>query len=275
MHLARTESAQCLAFSKKDHRRCRLAREPGDKVCKIHTPYFSNWFLEHPPWYKFAWLSQRQQKEYTFQLTGGHVQVPEDHVRFLGNHYFEYYEFLVRVAKIPVCWNLSLLKTCITTILEDILNGRPPSMSIEPFLNTPEDCKVTFRCLLEVWIWENVLVRIREGVPYPTESMLFLWTELTTTSSNWQQLLWSKVLRESIEEGITVCKNTVESNIYRTMGVQLLTLVQETWIPRFHKHFAGPLRERANLFKEELVAQAWHPRRVERWLEAGAELEDL
>ena len=33
--------------------------------------------------------------------------------------------------------------------------------------------------------------------------------------------------------------------------------------------------ERTALFKKELVAAAWHPRRVSAWLEAGAALEDL
>ena len=33
-------------------------------------------------------------------------------------------------------------------------------------------------------------------------------------------------------------------------------------------------RMRSNAFKEELVAKAWHPSRVEKWLEAGIDIED-
>jgi len=29
-----------------------------------------------------------------------------------------------------------------------------------------------------------------------------------------------------------------------------------------------------NLIKEELVAKAWHPSRVEKWLEAGMDIDD-
>jgi hypothetical protein len=30
-----------------------------------------------------------------------------------------------------------------------------------------------------------------------------------------------------------------------------------------------------NRLKKDIIAAAWHPRRVERWLEAGVQLEDL
>lgn len=33
--------------------------------------------------------------------------------------------------------------------------------------------------------------------------------------------------------------------------------------------------ERCALLKEELMMAAWHPRRVERWLDAGIEVEDM
>jgi hypothetical protein len=35
------------------------------------------------------------------------------------------------------------------------------------------------------------------------------------------------------------------------------------------------MSKRMNRFKKDLIAAAWHPRRVERWLEAGVQLEDL
>ena len=33
-------------------------------------------------------------------------------------------------------------------------------------------------------------------------------------------------------------------------------------------------KERIEIIKEELIAKAWHPSRVERWLEAGMDIED-
>ena len=33
-------------------------------------------------------------------------------------------------------------------------------------------------------------------------------------------------------------------------------------------------KERSALIKEELVAKAWHPSRVEKWLEAGMDIDD-
>ena len=35
------------------------------------------------------------------------------------------------------------------------------------------------------------------------------------------------------------------------------------------------IQSKHRLLKEEIVMEAWHPRKVERWLELGAELEDM
>ena len=49
-----------------------------------------------------------------------------------------------------------------------------------------------------------------------------------------------------------------------------LTIEQIRW--RINARLA---KRRTQDFKEELIAAAWHPRRVEKWLRLGAEIEDL
>jgi hypothetical protein len=34
-------------------------------------------------------------------------------------------------------------------------------------------------------------------------------------------------------------------------------------------------KERTQKFKEELVAKAWHPKRVQVWVDAGMDIDDM
>ncbi len=54
----------------------------------------------------------------------------------------------------------------------------------------------------------------------------------------------------------------------------------ERWLAHIEEWFGRPAAQarvvaRTALFKEELIAAAWAPIRVQRWLEAGLEVEDL
>ena len=46
-------------------------------------------------------------------------------------------------------------------------------------------------------------------------------------------------------------------------------------VRRRHAASYALVRARCESYKEELIAAAWHPTRVERWLQAGMELENL
>jgi len=37
----------------------------------------------------------------------------------------------------------------------------------------------------------------------------------------------------------------------------------------------GFLRKRMDIIREELMMKAWHPSRVNKWIEAGMDMEDL
>ncbi len=46
-------------------------------------------------------------------------------------------------------------------------------------------------------------------------------------------------------------------------------------VRRRHKNSYAAIQKRCAQYKEELIAAAWHPTRVSKWLEAGAELDTL
>jgi hypothetical protein len=65
-----------------------------------------------------------------------------------------------------------------------------------------------------------------------------------------------------IEEGFINSEETEEAQDEFLLNLEL------TMNRAYRLHWRS-IRERMNLVKEELMAAAWHPRRVERWLEEG------
>jgi hypothetical protein len=58
--------------------------------------------------------------------------------------------------------------------------------------------------------------------------------------------------------------------VYEDLADSLVATVKQQ-----HAAFLQSVKQRCNLYKEELIAAAWHPRRVESWLAAGVEIESL
>lgn len=61
-------------------------------------------------------------------------------------------------------------------------------------------------------------------------------------------------------------------------GYSRIGPIVRQWLDDIHSATVGnreQIQHRAALIKEDLVAAAWHPQRVERWLEQGVELESL
>ena len=45
------------------------------------------------------------------------------------------------------------------------------------------------------------------------------------------------------------------------------------FVLKFHKKTAGAIRKRCCMYKEELMMAAWAPRRIQRWLDMGYDLD--
>lgn len=58
--------------------------------------------------------------------------------------------------------------------------------------------------------------------------------------------------------------------VYEDLADSLVTTIKQQ-----QAAFFEAVKRRCGLYKEELIAAAWHPRRVEAWLAAGVEIESL
>lgn len=272
--LATNKAEQCLGFSK-DHRQCRLIRRSGERTCAIHKHYFSDWISNHCHFYKWEWLSKRQKAEFQFQLSNGYVQISQEHVCRLNHTHLDYYLKLVDYAKIPVEWNMVLLHTAVYRILDEVLKQTERTVNLSYFLQTPRNCILTLTALLRSLVSKTVLYRLAEGQWMPLTRLVSVWFECTIINAEWEQLLWSQELRTCFRDELEVCLQDPSNTLLVAVGRSIVKPLYDEWIPLFHSTFASRHKERMSLIKEELVAQAWHPRRVEKWVEAGCILEDL
>ncbi len=268
------EQEQCLAFSRRDHRRCRLKKMQGQRTCKTHKHYYDDWFLRHPAWYRRSWLSQRELYEYSFQLSKRHVLVPEVHVRGLQPNFEEYYRFLVQQAAVPVSWNTHCLSSCLKHILKRLSQGDAlAAHEVTVFLNGPEDCYMVLQCLLYSWV--RVLIEhYQEHGSWISYEAAFSYLFACMTCSNaWLMLFHSLAVDTLFLQRATNLH--VEGSLLHTVDVLYIQRLSKEYIPRFKHHCRQILKTRVNQFKEELMQVTWHPRRIEAYMNLGIDIWDM
>lgn len=268
--IALTDIDRCLAFSKADHRRCRLRRLYGEKTCNAHRNYYSNWFLFHQPWYRKAWLTERETKEYIFQLTNGYVRVPEVHVRGLQSSFTEYYEFLVRYAAVPVEWNTTCLHSCLALDLE---NPQETVSRLPTFLSTPGDCIVMFQNLLYLWIQQLVAYRQKTGSWLPYQTAFDYLRRCFTECGDWKKLLFTVDIEKVISKRARILH--VAGSILSEVDTLYVIPFQKDFLPMFKAHFKGIVRQQLAPYHEELMIVMWSTERVAALLDAGIEPWDM
>jgi hypothetical protein len=92
-----------------------------------------------------------------------------------------------------------------------------------------------------------------------------------TQSPRWRQVLYSSDLleqfylfEETIRWHLPHCPE-----LFLPGSMDLADNPIRMFIRSFNWRMGQHIRDRCAAFKEELMAAAWHPRRVERWVEAG------
>lgn len=260
---------QCLAFTSKGHKRCRLEKEPNQKTCRIHKHYYEDWLTKHPPFYHIDHISRRHLREYVFQLQNRYVQLSETFLTGLAAPYFQYYAFVMRFTDYPILLN----DRCFYTLMASI----PLSLCISANRNLPEQfmkhllelafflkdapsCIVVLRYVL----YECARYFHQTNLSFDTGT--FILTNLFELPG-WRYLLYWNGLDETLQR---IWANlTVPETTFWTMDVfrQHLQL--------FYVYHASTIRLTTRVFKQELMAKAFHPERIQRLLDAGYVLDDI
>jgi hypothetical protein len=94
--------------------------------------------------------------------------------------------------------------------------------------------------------------------------------------------LYLATSQEAAKELGACLKNSLHTYVSRLHDYELFHCAYEEFyraipkaILRRHAALRQRMERRCKIFKEELIAAAWHPARVSAWLDAGLELEDL
>lgn len=272
--VATDKKEQCLAFSQKDHRRCRLRRLYGEKTCYVHRKYYSDWFVNHQPWYRLAWLSEREKAEFTFQISQGHIYIPEHHVRQLQPNLEEYYRFLVKYAKIPVQWNMNCLTNSLLMTMKRMFQEvEGAENEITFYLNTANDCSLVLQELIDAWV--RILVQIRQDslawMSYPTAYRYL--SLLVQKNEQWRQIAFSGELEKWLVKKASIPH--VAGSFLAMVDALYLRPLQEDFPKMFKEWCKKGIRQQMNHFKEELMQVTWHPDKVSAMLEAGEEPWDI
>ena len=268
--MAQNTSEQCLAYSRNNHRRCRLRRLYGQKTCSTHKNYYRNWFINHKPWYRLTWLSERELAEWRFQLLQGHVEVPEVHVRGLQAPLVEYYRFLLTHARIPVEWNTVCLNTSLTDIMQRMFaNEEGAERGLQLFLNTPRDCVVVFQHLFYVWIQHLIEVRRDTGIWISYATAYGVLRTLLHGCEEWRQVFYSCDIEKIVMARATILH--VPGSILNTVDTLYIQPLQTDLLQNFKLYLRSVIRNRLAPYHEELMQVTWHPDRVAAMLEAGEE----
>ncbi len=265
-HVAETEETRCLAFTK-EHRRCRLEREEGSKTCPYHRTYFSRWLETHKGFHR-AYSSQREMAEYHFQIVNKHVHIPESYVAQLGRMYTGYYLFLIEQTGVSASVNLPLVRYVVKCDSWTIFVTEHHSIAnhyfkrLAPLFTDPTSILVCFRVL-----WQEMVETYRfykdEGNHFPTRFRHVFFSPV------WRPILFNKDLWYIIQ---TIWEDNVTREEHQAQHMHPDLRFKEEWSrERFQDmlyemtvHHQTKLKERIQPFKEELIATAMHPRRVER-----------
>lgn len=269
MRTAKNEPERCTAFGNRDRRRCRLKKRDGEKTCWIHRNYYADWISLHDPsmFYRESWgnLTDRCQEEFIFQINGGHVQVSASHIKDLHAIQVGFYEVYIRYTEHSPILN----KSCFVHALNRLLipfESVPPISELAVYMKDPACC-----LFLLSYLFQKL---IRKCPQRASSFFSHLWRYVGEDNPHWKQILFCEKIKD-------VVLNFAE-DIHAYYNIQLTgNFMQETentfrmFVHAFNRMHALTVKNRCEIYKEELIAAAWHPRRLERWLEMGASLDEI
>jgi hypothetical protein len=265
--VAKSEADQCCAFGSRDRRRCRLAKEDGKKACSIHRNYYPSWLKRHKVRPLVDVMNSRDKTEWIFQLSKGHVQLPEQYIKDLTSWQLEWYELFLKTTSHSallneVCFIEYFIYTLTFGLQTDLeFKGIRDTEKLYILLTDPESCLSLFR---------QYIAQFTFYCNGSTDLFIKRFVD-ATQSPRWRQVLYSSDLLEQFY----LFEDTIRWHLPHCPELFLPGSMDRDdnpirmFIRSFNWRMGQPIRDRCATYKEELMAAAWHPRRVERWVEAG------
>jgi hypothetical protein len=263
--IATTEKTQCTAFGKRDKRRCRLERRSGFLTCRVHANYYETWYQTH---YLFdrRQMGKREREEVEFQIQRGYVTIPTEWVqRFYTPGEKEWYPFLLEHTDISPLENIPCFEHLIyAKFLHRYIGNWIHPSEFNPYIRNPDCALFVFRMTVN---WCSLM---SHGGFYSFLDLMKVYL----SQLDWRPILYSAACLDTFEDVMVDLQATFpnQNDIY-DLANPINPIAK--FLKKFHKRVAKGVYDRCAIYKEELMAAAWAPRRIQRWLDMGYDLDLL
>ncbi len=270
----------CQAY-RQDHRRCckeaALGAGADANVCKTHQNYYRDWFKNRPPYRGFMRLkNNRLYQSYKAQLETGRIQITAKELNSLGDtdYHIDYYLLLCTYCPaIDPLWNPHLFRTTIRFDFLDWIRFPTHEKKFKETLGliaTRPDTLFTalgivFEMMMELYV--EYIVHHDQDIQSRLEIILEKIFEHPLLPILYRSSYWTTIF-ETLEEIIEYDRaGTYYTPEEISWKEEILTLsilpAYKTW----HQTQTAVIKSQLHTYVEDLMAAAWHPKRVERWIE--------
>ena len=250
--VAKTEKEQCTAFGP---RRCRLERKPGHTTCHIHRNYYKGWSERNQPANHWNDLTRRQQAEYFFQVSRGLVEIPAEQIVDLRLSQLDYYTLFMRYTDHSPTLNMR----CLT---EYIFLQADNGYDIDGYmLKDADTCYTIFKSI----ILRSIILRRADPISIMAAAETFL------SKPECRIIVYSDKLISLFEFFREIIHVYVPEwpELYDSYQIHKKNSLIRNSLRRAFLVHAAAIKKRCDIYKEELIAAAWKPSRVEKWIEDG------
>jgi hypothetical protein len=301
---ATSADSRCHAFGTHDIRRCRLQRTPGQKTCIIHKNYYKDWHRKNNPQYNsFRDLSIRKQIEHIYQVQNKLVDIPESWIQKLHLYDDDYFDLYIKYTDYSPLLNKPCFETGVNRYLFDYYYKDPQTANrefeylkefdifedtLEMYMKNIESTRQIITFISKFIIIRKIIKDfddIDESIPLVLED-IELYRQIFMTSllihlntDGFKPLLYSinlgeyilpKFLQQKIQNHIPELMEFYHAEFLGRPDNIISNIIR--CFNRFHSF---EIRQRCKIFKEELIQKAWHPKRIEKYVEMGVDVLDM
>ncbi len=265
----------CQAY-RQDHRRCCKEATINTNLCKTHANYYRDWFKNRPPYRGFMRLkNNRLYQSYKAQLETGRIQITEKELNSLGDtdYHIDYYLLLCTYCPgIDPLWNYPLFRTTIQHDFMDWIRFPRYETKFKETLATIASKPVAlhvafytiFKMIMESYVY--YITQHEEDIQSRIEIILEKLFEFPLVRNLYYSDEWDcvfKRLEKMIQDERKETYYTPEE-VHWLEHILTMSILPayKTW----HQTQTALIKSQLNTYVAELMAAAWHPTRVNNWV---------
>jgi hypothetical protein len=224
----------------------------------VHKRYYETWHETHRL-FDLHHIGLRERRELEFQIEGGYVSIPHSWIvqlRSVGER--AWYPFLLKHVDFPPMLNVGCFhELMFQEFFYKIIWSEEDFM--RRHVRDVDSCNEALYLILQ-----HSMIMCHGGL-----YSYFGLVETYLRGLDWWPIAFSTSYLD-LCESLNTQFNQTFSTTY-TLGDEDHPLVG--FLKRVHKRLGAQLRKRCGVYKEELMMAAWAPRRIQRWLDMGYNLE--